>query len=129
MGPLRVGYTGEPPLLRTLAWAFSVALAVMMMAAGCTRPVSTAAAQPVSDLSRQSEMIQRELGARGEQELAVRVTNATRRILQGGQSVDAENAADIETEVDAINTLLSSLNISPLAPALRFDPGQGRLVW
>ena len=101
----------------------------MLMMTACTRPLATVATQSASELTRQSEVIQRELDARGEQELRVRVGTITWRILQGAETVDAESATTIEAEVDAINVLLSSLNLPLLAPALRFDTDQGRLVW
>lgn len=124
--PHRIRCSARRPALATAA---SLALAVMLIIAGCSRPISPATAQPVPDLTRQSEVIQRELDARNEQELRVRVVNVTRRILQGAETVDAEAAAVIDAEVDAINVLLGSLSLPPLAPALRFDAARGRLVW
>ena len=117
------------PLRQTLiGFAASVAVIVTLMAA-CSRPLTVVAAQPVPELTRQSEVIQRELNARGEEELRVRVMNVTHRMRQAATKVEAEEAAVIEAEVDAINSLLSSLALPPLAPALRFDRGAGRLVW
>jgi hypothetical protein len=112
-----------------LACTGLLVIAMMVIMTACSRPLATVAAQPRSDLTRQSEALDRELNTRNEQELRVRVVNVTKRIMQGAERITAEEAATIEAEVDAINVLLSSLDLPPLAPALRFDPGNGRLVW
>jgi uncharacterized membrane protein len=121
--------SAEQPLYSVLAGAASVLVLMLLMMAACSRPLTVVAAQPVPELTRQSEVIQRELAARNEHELRVRVVNVTQRILEGGKTVDADDAAVIEAEVEAINALLDTFELPPLAPALRFDRGSGRLVW
>jgi hypothetical protein len=59
----------------------------------------------------------------------VRVAIVTTRLLKSPGPIGADQAATIEAEVKSINTQLRSLKIQLLAPALRFDPGAGRLVW
>jgi hypothetical protein len=116
--PLRISarYTGGLILSAT----------ALTMACASAGPVDT---RPIADLQRQSAAIERELATRNEHELRVRVVNVTTRLLKSPAPIEAEEAAAIEAEVKSINTQLSSLKIQLLAPALRFDPGAGRLVW
>ena len=109
-----------------LAAALTV-LATLMTA--CAASAGARVDTPTADLRRQSAAIERELATRNEQELRVRVVNVTTRLLKSPAPIVAEEAETIETEVKSINAQLSSLNIQLLAPALRFDPAAGRLVW
>jgi hypothetical protein len=102
------------------------AIALMMACASAGAPFDT---RPIADLERHSAAIERELATRNEHELRVRVANVTARLLKSSEPIEADEAATIEAEVKAINTQLSSLKIQLLVPALRFDPGTGRLVW
>lgn len=94
----------------------------------CARAGPPVDTRPIADLQRQSAAIERELAARNEHELRVRVVNVAARLLTS-PAVEVDDAAAIEAEVKAINTQLSSLKIQLLAPALRFDSRAGRLVW
>lgn len=113
--------------VRWLTCLIAAAAALTMTA--CASAGARADTRPIADLERQSAAIERELAARNEHELRVRVVNVTARLLESPTPVDAEEAATIEAEVKAINAQLSSLAIQPLLPALRFDTAAGRLVW
>jgi hypothetical protein len=77
----------------------------------------------IAEIKAGSSKTAAELTARGENELYVRVVNATTQIVQLLEQGDVAGARKV---ADEVNAQLVTLKVTPLAPALRVDASDSR---